>query len=161
MDHKYIKLNACKEFTRKLKTKRDTLIFICGIGFSAKMIQYCAKTRFYLKNKWHPYIFHILSVLRCISCPSKRDCLAYEWCLARSPWGSFSPCVNWNWLSLLTEKHHHNVNVVCSHCCDSKWVVGMEFNLLAKRFWTVENDRFLAVLNGRQMPWMLNSVCWN
>lgn len=36
--------------------------------------------------------------------------------------------------SLLTEKHHHNVNFVCSHCCDSKWVVGRELNLLVKRF---------------------------
>lgn len=65
------------------------------------------------------------------------DCLTYEWCLAKSPWDFFSPCVNWNWLSLLTEKHHHNVNFVCSHYCDSKWVIGREFNLLAKRFWTL------------------------
>lgn len=119
--------------TRKLKAARNKLMFICGLGFSAKMIQHCAKNSLY----WHLYIFPILGVLECVSCPSKRDCLAYEWCLAKSPSDPFSLCVNWNWLSLLTEKHHHNVNFVCSHYCDSKWVIGREFSLLAKRFWTL------------------------
>lgn len=137
MDHKYINLNACKEFTRKLKTARNESMFICGLGFSAQMIQHRAENRFYWKNKWHLFTFPILSVLKCISLPSRRDCLAYEWCLAKSPWDSFSPCVNWYWLSLLIEKHHHNVNFVCSHCCDSKWAAGREFKLLAKRFWTL------------------------
>lgn len=156
MDCKYINLKACEEFTKKSKTARNKWMFICGLCFRARIIQLCEENRFYWKNTWHLYIFPISSILKCVSCPSTRDCLACEWCLAKTPWDSFSPCFTRNWLSLLTEKHRHNVNFICSHFCDSKWAVGREFNLLAKRFWTLwrMTVRFLTVLNERQ------DGCW-
>lgn len=110
----------------------------CGLGFGAKIIQLCVENRFYQENKWHLYIFSVLSILKCVFRFNRSDCLACERCLAKSPRDSFRPSFNWNRLSFLTKKHCHNVNFFCSRCCDSKWVVGGEFSLREKRFWTLQ-----------------------
>lgn len=108
----------------------------CGLGFSAKIIQLCVENRVYHKNKHNLYIFSILSILKWVSRFKRSDWLACERCLAKSPRDSFRPCFNWNQLSFLTEKHRHNVNFFCPHCCHSKWVVGGDFSLQEEKFWT-------------------------
>jgi len=78
-----------------------------GLVSVPKIMQLCVGNRFYQKNKWHLYIFSIWSISECVSSFNRRDCLACERCLAKSPLDSFRPCFNWNRLSFLTKKHRH------------------------------------------------------